>query len=275
MIRTPDVGIGRLHVESAQRVDEATYRAWTRRAVPRAGDLILAREAPVGNVGIVQPGVHPVLGQRTVLIRPRPEVLDPHYLNYLMSGPAVRAWMDGVSIGATVPHLNMADIRALKLPPLPTIDAQRRIGAILSAYDDLIGNDNRRLAVLEEITRRIYREWFVDFRYPGHEGVALVDSELGLIPEGWEVHSVREVARLVRGQSYRGTDVAESGGAPFVTLKCIDRGGGFRRDGIKAFVGQVHPDRTVRAGDIVVAVTDMTQERRIVEIGRASCRERV
>lgn len=121
LIRTPNIGVGRLDIESAQRVDEATYRAWTKRATPRAGDLILAREAPVGNVGIVRPGIYPVLGQRTVLIRPQPDVLDPYYLNYLMSGPGLRGWMVGVSSGATVPHLNIADIRSMELPPLPSL----------------------------------------------------------------------------------------------------------------------------------------------------------
>jgi type I restriction enzyme S subunit len=187
LIRTPDIGLGVLNIESAQRVDEETYRGWTKRSVPREGDLILAREAPVGNVGMVPPGVKPVLGQRTVLIRTRSDVLDSCYLNYLMSGPELRGWMEGVSIGATVPHLNMADIRAMELPPLPSIATQRKTAAVLSAYDDLIENNNRRIKVLEEMAQRIYREWFVDYRYPGHQGVRLVDSDLGPVPEGWDV----------------------------------------------------------------------------------------
>ena len=69
--------------------------------------------------------------------------------------------------------------------PVPSLPSQRKIAAILSAYDDLIENNNRRIKLLEEMAQRIYREWFVDFRYPGHEEVPLVDSELGPIPEGW------------------------------------------------------------------------------------------
>ncbi len=68
--------------------------------------------------------------------------------------------------------------------PIPPLSTQRKIAAILSAYDDLIENNNRRIKILEEMAQRIYREWFVDFRYPGHENVPLVDSELGPIPEG-------------------------------------------------------------------------------------------
>ena len=73
------------------------------------------------------------------------------------------------------------------LPPLPT---QRKIASILSAYDDLIENNTRRIAILEEMAQAIYREWFVNFRFPGHENVKLVDSPLGQIPEGWEATHV-------------------------------------------------------------------------------------
>lgn len=264
LIRTPDIGLGVLLLDRAQRVDAETYRAWTKRAVPRPGDLILAREAPVGNVGIVQSGVKPVLGQRTVLIRTDQSRLDARFLNYLLSAPALRGWMHGVSIGATVPHLNMADIRAMPMPPLPPLPIQRKVGAILSAYDDLIENNNRRITLLEEMAQRIYREWFVDYRYPGHEHVALVDSECGLIPQGWSTGRIGDHATVIRGRSYRGIDVVDEGGVPFINLKCIARDGGFRPDGVKRYAGEFKDTHKAGAGDIVMAVTDMTQERRIV-----------
>jgi type I restriction enzyme S subunit len=86
--------------------------------------------------------------------------------------------------GAAQPNANARVLTSfpVPLPPLPT---QRKIAAVLSAYDDLIENNSRRIKVLEEMAQRIYREWFVDYRYPGHEGVPLVDSELGPIPKGW------------------------------------------------------------------------------------------
>jgi len=220
LIRTPNIGLGRLNIEGSQRVDEDTYRAWTKRAVPTPGDLILAREAPVGNVGPVLTGVQPVLGQRTVLIRSRPDVLDPMYLNYLLSGPQLRGWMDGVSSGATVPHLNMADIRAMQLPPLPPVRTQRKIAAILSAYDDLIENNNRRTKILEEMAQRIYREWFVDFRYPGHENKPLAHSEAGEIPDAWHTGRLIDVVDCVRDGVKPGTGTA---GQPYVPIDCISK----------------------------------------------------
>jgi len=89
----------------------------------------------------------------------------------------------------------------IRVPPLPT---QRKIASILSAYDNLIENNTRRIAILEEIAQAIYREWFVNFRYPGHENVKLVDSTLGMIPEGWAATTWGELATLEYGKSLRG-----------------------------------------------------------------------
>jgi len=224
LIRTPDIGVGRLLTEDALRVDEATYRLWTKRAVPEEGDLILAREAPVGNVGIIKRGIRPVLGQRTVLIRPKTDVLDPGYLNFLLSAPLLRNWMIGVSIGATVPHLNMSDIRSMELPPLPPVEVQRKIAAILSAYDDLIENNNRRIKLLEEMAKRIYREWFVDFRYPGHEAVPLVESELGPLPKGWVAAPLFEVAEVTFGYPFKSELFNGDYGLPVIRIRDIPNG---------------------------------------------------
>ena len=92
----------------------------------------------------------------------------------------------------------------------------------------------------------------------------MVDSPLGPIPEGWEMTSVRDVATVIRGRSYRGSELVAEGGMPFLNLKCIDRGGGFRPDGVKRYVGAYRESQKVGEGDVVMAVTDMTQERRIV-----------
>lgn len=97
-----------------------------------------------------------------------------------------------------MPNINSSIVRSLELPvpPLPT---QRKIAAVLSAYDDAVENNNRRIKLLEEIAQRIYREWFVDFRYPGHEDVPLVNSELGPIPQGWRVLPIGSVTPILGG----------------------------------------------------------------------------
>ena len=102
--------------------------------------------------------------------------------------------------GAAQQNLNQDLIRqfALSLPQLPV---QRRIAGILSAYDELIENNQRRILIQEEMARSLYREWFVHFRYPGHESVPLVDSPLGQIPQGWEVKPIMEFGKVITGKT--------------------------------------------------------------------------
>lgn len=199
LVRTSNIGRGRLDLTDVHRIDAAAYDEWTRRAVPKPGDLILAREAPVGNVAVIAAGMEPVLGQRTVLIRPDQEKVDADFLTYRLLAHDVQHWMSGVANGATVSHLNMEDIRTLPVPELPPLRAQVQIGAVLASFDDLIENNRRRIEILEETARLLYREWFVHFRFPGHEDVELVDSDFGLIPEGWEVSRVGDALETVGG----------------------------------------------------------------------------
>ena len=204
-IRTPNIGRGRLLLEGVNRVSEDTYLAWSRRAIPRANDIILAREAPLGNAAIVPENLKVCLGQRTVLIRPDIAKVDPHYLVYLLLGGDIQNKFHGYASGATVPHLNMKDIRGVLLPDLPPYKTQRKIAAILSAYDDLIENNNRRIKLLEQAAHDLYREWFVHFRFPGHEDVEMVDSgtDYGMIPQGWEVVKLEGAIELAYGKSLK------------------------------------------------------------------------
>jgi type I restriction enzyme S subunit len=144
--------------------------------------------------------------------------------------------------------------------PLPPLVTQRRIASRLAAFDDLIGNNQRRIQLLEQATRLLYREWFVHLRFPGYGFPRGSDRAL----EEWETTSLGQVASLVRGRTYASSDLAEVGGRPFVNLKCIARHGGFRLDGLKRFVGRHKDEQVVVPGDIVMAVTDLTRERHVV-----------
>ena len=214
-IRTPNIGRGHFILEGVNRVSEETYRLWTRRAVPQPGDLIMAREAPVGNVALVPHGLNPCLGQRTLLIRPDPSQVCPSFLNYLLNSPAVQSAIHAKTNGATVPHLNMKDVRGLALPPLPPLSIQHRIAGILSTYDELIENSQQRIKILEAMARAIYREWFVNFRFPGHELLPLVASKRGHIPKGWGEATLGELVELRKGKSIT-KDSVQAGKIPVV-----------------------------------------------------------
>jgi len=192
MIRTTNVRDGWVSLSDTRRVSAETFEKWTRRQVPKRGDVILAREAPLGAVGILRSDETVFLGQRLVSYRARAEKLHPCFLLYSMMDADLQGQILSYGSGATVAHMRVPDASNLKIriPPLPT---QRRIASILSAYDDLIENNTKRIEILEEMARSLYREWFVHFRFPGHEKVKLVDSELGKIPEGWTARDIGSI----------------------------------------------------------------------------------
>ena len=125
-----------------------------------------------------------------------PEKADVRFVKYYLEILKLR--MQGISHGSTQDNLSMDKLLTFDflVPPLPI---QRGIAGILSAYDDLIENSQRRIKILEEMARRLYREWFVYFRFPGHEDCRLVDSPLGEIPEGWEVKTVGDSFEILGG----------------------------------------------------------------------------
>lgn len=150
-VGTPHIRNGRILLEAAKRVDEETYLRWTAREVPRDDDLVLAREAPVGQVGRITNGQKICLGQRTVLLRPEITRVDPRYLHYLLLSPAVQGDMASKAAGSTVPHLNVKDIRELPLPPLPPKPYQAAVAATLGALDDKIAVNERIAATTDKL----------------------------------------------------------------------------------------------------------------------------
>lgn len=259
-IRTPNIGKGNLILEGVNRVSEETYKEWTKRGEPQEGDLIIAREAPVGNVAIIPKNLKVCLGQRTVLVRPNKLIVNSKYLCYLLLGNELQGQILTKTTGATVSHLNMRDIRELKLPKLPPLETQQKIASILSAYDELIENNKQRIKLLESMAEEIYKEWFVRLRFPNYENTQFVDG----LPIGWEETKLENQIKIFRGKSYTSEELRESDGLPMLNLKNINRGGGFRRDGLKYFEGKFTENNLAFAGDIILAVTDMTQNRELV-----------
>lgn len=262
-VRTTNIKNGRIDWDNCNRVDEATYQAWTRRREPKPGDLILAREAPVGEVGLIPEDHKAVLGQRTVLICPDRRKVDPRYLHFLLISPDVQSDMLGKATGSTVEHLNMSDIRALPLPELPPLPEQRAIARVLGGLDDKIELNRRMNRTLEDLARGLFRSWFVDFdpvtkngngRAPatpaGLFPKRLVDSPIGPIPEGWRVGTVGAEFNLTMGQSPPGSTYNEDGaGVPFYQGRTDF---GFRFPTRRVYC--TAPTRFAEPGDTLVSV---------------------
>jgi type I restriction enzyme S subunit len=156
----------------------------------------------------------------TIRIRVHPEGLRrilPEYLAYVLRGPSLRSLMSAQGSGTNISNLNQGILSRLLLD-VPPCFVQEKIVTALIAYDHLIENNTHRIQILEEMAQAIYHEWFVEFRFPGHEDVRTVDSKLGPIPEGWSVLSFTQLADVLSGGTPSTRDKAFWGGdIPFFT----------------------------------------------------------
>ncbi|MCH8294562.1 restriction endonuclease subunit S [Candidatus Poribacteria bacterium] len=160
------------------------------------------------------------VNQHVSLVRVDPNRVDSHYVLYCINSPVYKRQLLTLAQGGATREALTKEIIGnfeIPLPPLPT---QRKIAAVLSAYDDLIENNTRRIKILEDMAQTIYREWFVHFRFPGHENVKMVESELGLIPEGWKVGRLGDIAESVR-RNVKPSDVDQE--TPYLGLEHLPR----------------------------------------------------
>lgn len=155
-----------------------------------AGDVVLAMDRPWIDAGLKRSRVRQedlpaLLVQRVTRLRGAAEARTS-FIHHLIASEGFSRYIQSIVTGATVPHISQSTIAAFRFR-LPPLDYQDRLCQVLDAIEDLIENNRRRIELLEQMAHAIYREWFVRFRYPGHEDTAVVDSPLGPIPEDWEV----------------------------------------------------------------------------------------
>jgi type I restriction enzyme S subunit len=191
---------GRILSSREEFIPEHSYESWMRRGLPRQWDILITTEAPLGEVAQLRTSERVALAQRLILLRGKPGVVDQGYFFQALKSPFVVGELASRSSGTTVLGIKQSELRKVRIPYFP-LEIQKRIAGILSAYDDLIENNTRRIALLEEMAQSLYQEWFVRFRYPGHEEVPLVESAIGLVPEGWKISQLRDIAVEVRSSA--------------------------------------------------------------------------
>ncbi len=165
---------------------------------PRPGDLLLTSVGTLGSTYVVRRGDEFYFKDGNITWFRAFDGLDSDYFKFWLTAPDGRAELKKCTIGSSQSAYTIVLLKGMEIE-LPSLSEQRRIASILSAYDDLIENNTRRIAILEEMARRIYEEWFVRFRFPGHENVRMVESELGLVPEGWAIEVVEDVTETLGG----------------------------------------------------------------------------
>ena len=185
----------------------------------QSGDTLFARITPCLENGKIVRSKHtknePCFGSTEFFIfRGKPNISDPTYVFYLALSPIIREPAVKSMTGASGrQRAILSTVEDIHIPAYSLV-TQRKIAAILSTYDDLIENNTRRIKILEDMAQTLYREWFVHFRFPGHENVQMVESELGLIPQGWKVVPASE-AIFVNPK----TSVPRDTTKPFVPMK--------------------------------------------------------
>ena len=185
------------------------------------GDIVMCEGGEPGRCAIWKDKIPGMMIQKALhRIRPS-EVLDYRFLHYNFLHIGQSNGFDQFFTGSTIKHLPSEKLAKVEVsvPPLPV---QRRIAGILSAYDELMENSQRRIRILEAMARSLYREWFVHFRFPGHEKHPRVGSPLGDIPQGWEVKPFTEIADVLSGGTPK-TDFPEywDGEIPFFTPRDV------------------------------------------------------
>ncbi|MDA3649322.1 restriction endonuclease subunit S [Saccharopolyspora indica] len=196
-VGTPAMRDNSINYSEARRINRVTYEAWTRRLDPKHGDILLAREAPVGPVVRIPAEENVAPGQRTVLLRPDPSAVDSQFLYYYLISPIRQSDLQVNASGSTVPHLNVADVRAFPTPNVPNLPEQRAIAEVLGALDDKIAANERAQRLASQLARALFDR----------------AAKLGVR------HIVRDVTEIItRGVTPKYT---EDGGITVLNQKCV------------------------------------------------------
>lgn len=226
-------------------------------------DVILAMDRPIVGGGlkiawIKGQDLPSLLVQRVTRIRGKPEMALTNYLRYALSAPNFVAHIDCITTGANIPHISGKDIASFELN-LPSLVAQDRIVEFIVAYDDLIETNRRRIALLEESARLLYREWFIHLRYPGR---AAARPESGT-PDDWKLGAIGDLALFLNRGITPTYDDAASG--LVINQKCI-RGGRINLTPARRQSKAVKPERQIQVGDVLINSTGAGTLGRVAQV---------
>ena len=217
LVRSLNVYDFKFEKKALAYIDNVQAERLSNVVVEESDILLNITGASVARCTIVPNDILPArVNQHVAIIRVKENIADPYFVLYSINSNYYKhRLLTLVQGGATREALTkeMIENFEIKLPPLQT---QQKIASILSTYDDLIENNNRRIAILEEMAQKLYREWFVKFCFPGYEEVKMVESELGLIPEGWEVVTASDAMKINPR-----TTLSKEGEKPYLSMSYL------------------------------------------------------
>jgi len=217
-----DVVDGKLNYDGARQITEADFRDTHRRTKFAPSDILVTNSGTIGRMALAPDNEltpRTTFQKSVAILKPAPNRVEPKFLYYALQVD-IRQLIEFAG-GTAQKNLLLRDLRSFEIP-VPPVPVQRRIAGILSAYDELIENNQRRIRILEGMARALYREWFVEFRYPGHAKRPRSESALGEVPEGWNAVQFTDIADVLSGGTPK-TDVPEywHGEIPFFTPRDV------------------------------------------------------
>jgi len=214
-LRVVDFANDGIDRSSIKFIDDLAYEKIKRYTIS-SNDVYISIAGTIGRVGNVPHDLSGAnLTENAAKITNIKKLIDKKFLIYYLRSHFGQSEIVSKIVGTSQPKLALFRIQELKIPKV-NLHTQRKIATILSNYDDLIENNLRRIKILEEMAQNLYREWFVNFRFPGHENTRFVDSPLGKVPEGWEVKNLKDISKITMGQSPKSEFYNSSGlGLPF------------------------------------------------------------
>ena len=258
LITAKNIKNGQVDLGDAYNISEKDYIKINERSKVEKWDVLMSM---IGN-GLGRSAVikdNPKYAIKNLALFKIGNEVKAKWLHYFLCSNEGQGIIFNTLQGSGQPFISLNLLRGL-LIPVPPLTVMKKVIKILSLYDDLIENNQKQIKLLEEAAQRLYKEWFVDLRFPGYENTPIIDG----VPEGWSKKQLVNVFDYVRGKSYSSKEIVNSGNTLLINLKNIRAFGGYNRNAEKYYVGKYGDSQKVQAGDIIMSVTDMTQERRLV-----------
>lgn len=226
----------------------------------KENDLLIARTGATTGYNLIVPKGFSNYVFASYLVRYfyKQDELFPQYLKHVLKSKQYYGFVNNYIGGSAQPGMNPRAFGRFEIPYV-CYQKQKQIACILSTYDNLIEVNNKRIKILEQMAENLYKEWFVRFRFPGHE-TAEFENE---IPKRWETTRLGEIMSFTRGVGYSSEDIVD-GETALLSMNNIRPYGGYISDNSRVYSGKYKKDQLIEENDLMMSITDMTQDRRII-----------
>lgn len=217
----------------------------------KSGDVLYSVVGSFGIPVFIKDNKQFVFQRHIAILRPNDRIV-PQFLYYTMLSRSFFAKVDAAAIGAAQRTVSLTALRNIEIE-IPSLQEQKRIVDTLSAYDDLIENNQKQIELLEESAQRLYKEWFIDLRFPGHETTTITEG----VPLGWRLDEIKSVVSLLSGYAFKSSDFVDDGKYKIVTIKNVQDGNfdGQNVNAISEIPSKMPSHCILKNGDILLSLT--------------------